>query len=65
MISLKSLQPLSLDRGQQLRPEAGVERLAVHSRRRRQQRRRQLALDVAFELLRRGRYQVRPQSAPA
>ena len=36
MIYLKSLQPLSFDRGLQLPYEAGVERLALHSRRRRE-----------------------------
>ena len=36
MIYLKSLQPLSFDRGPQLPYEAGVERLALHSRRRRE-----------------------------
>jgi len=65
MIYFKSLQPLSLDRGPQLRYEAGVERLAVHSRRSRQQRRRRLALDIAFELLRRGRHHARYQTASA
>jgi hypothetical protein len=37
----------------------------VHSRRRRHQRRRRLALGVAFELLRRSRHHARYQTAPA
>ena len=56
MNHLEALQQLSLDRGRRLRHEADVERLALQARGQRLQRRRRLALDVAFERLLRGRH---------
>jgi hypothetical protein len=64
MNQLEALQQHSLDRGRQLRHETDVERLAVQARGQRLQRRRRLALDLAFERLLRGRYSAGSQ-APA
>ena len=58
MTHLEATQQLTLDHRRQLRQEADAERLAVQARRLQQQRRRRLALDVAFERLLR-----RPHSA--
>ena len=64
MNHLEALQQLSLDHGRQLRHRADVERLAVQARGRRLQRRRRLALDIAFERLLRSRHRAGIQ-APA
>jgi hypothetical protein len=64
MNQLEALRQLSLDRGRQLRHEADVERLALQARGQRLQRRRRLALELAFERLLRGRHNAGFQ-APA
>ena len=56
MNHLDALRQLSLDRGRQLRHEADVGRLALQARGQRLQRRRRLALELAFERLLRGRH---------
>jgi hypothetical protein len=65
MTHLEAIRHMSLDRRRQLGHETGVERLGLQARRRRQQRRRRVALDVAFDLLLRGRHNPDTRGAAA